>query len=72
VVVYRDGEMHEFHSLDDRPPAGIEASTDHAVAYLRGETEELVLDGRAARRVLVALLAALDSAAAGRPIDIPG
>jgi predicted dehydrogenase len=70
VVVYRDGEMQGFHALDDRPPAGFEASTDHAIAYLRGEAESLVLDGDTARRVLVALLAALDSAAAGQPVDV--
>jgi len=37
---------------------------------LRGETEQLVLDGAAARRGLIALIAALDSGRAEHPIDV--
>jgi predicted dehydrogenase len=70
VVVYREGEVRAMHALDDTLPAGFAASTEHVVAYLRGDTSELVLDGVAARRVLRALLTAIDSSDAGRPLDV--
>jgi predicted dehydrogenase len=70
VVVYREGEVRAMHALDDTLPAGFAASTEHVITYLRGETSELVLDGVAARRVLRALLTALDSSEAGRPLDV--
>jgi predicted dehydrogenase len=70
VVVYREGEVRAMHALDDTLPAGFAASTAHAIAYLRGECDDLVLDGVAARRVLRALLTALGSHEAGRPLDV--
>src|SRR5262245_20444484 len=69
VVVYRDGEMRAFHALDDSLADGFRASTDHALTWLRGGTPP-TMDADTARRVLAALLAAIDSAALERPIDI--
>jgi hypothetical protein len=45
------------------------ASTDHALAWLRAGAPP-AMDGETARRVLVALLAALESSALGRPVDV--
>jgi predicted dehydrogenase len=70
VVVYREGEVRAMHALDDTLPAGFVASTAHALAYLRGETTDLVLDGLAARRVLRALLTALESSELGRALEV--
>jgi predicted dehydrogenase len=69
VVVYRDGEVRAFHALDDSLADGFRASTDHALAWLRGG-EAPTMDGETARRVLAALIAAIDSAALGRPVDV--
>jgi predicted dehydrogenase len=71
VVVYRDGERHEYHAIDDRPPDAFKGSTDHALAWFRGETDQLVMDGAVARDVLTALITALESSAQGRPLDVP-
>jgi len=70
VVLYRDGETRGFHDLDDRPPDAFRASTDHALAYFRGDAIEPVLGPDASRHVLEALLAALESNATGRAIDL--
>jgi predicted dehydrogenase len=70
VVVYQEGEMRGYHALDDRPPAGFLASTDHVLAHLRGETDELVMDGESSRRVLCALLAAYDASERGQAVDV--
>jgi predicted dehydrogenase len=69
VVVYRDGEVRAFHALDDSLADGFRASTDHALAWLRGEAAP-VMDGETARRVLGALLAAVESAAAGHTVEV--
>jgi predicted dehydrogenase len=71
VEVYKDGEVRSYHALPDTLPAGFAASTDHMLAHLRGETDELVMDGDAARTVLVALLTAIDSSHQGVPLDVP-
>ena len=70
VVLYRDGETRGFHDLDDRPPDAFRASTDHALAYFRGEVPEPVLGWEASRHVLGALLAALESNATGHAVDV--
>ena len=70
VVVYRDGEMHAYHALADEPPDAFAASAAHGIDYFRTGEGELLIDGDAAREVLVALLAALDSAERGVPVDI--
>ena len=59
VEVYRDGETRSFHAIDDHPRDAFAGSTANGVAWLRGEAEELVMDGPTAREVLVTLLAAL-------------
>jgi predicted dehydrogenase len=70
VVVYRDGEMHAFHALDDQPPDAFAASAANGVGYFRGEVDEMRMDGADARAVLASLLAALESAKQGVPIDL--
>jgi predicted dehydrogenase len=65
LEVYLDGEVRSFHTLPDRGDAGFVASAAHLVDIARGRTDEVVMDGVAARAVLVALLAALDSSAEG-------
>lgn len=72
VEVYAEGEVRSYHALADTLPAGFAASTDHALRYLRGVDGELVMSGGTARRVLVALLAAVESARSGVPVDVPG
>ena len=72
VVLYRDGETRAFHDLDDRPPDAFRASTDHALAFYRGEVADPVMDGRSARHVLAALMAALESNRLGHAVDVVG
>ena len=69
-MVYRDGETHAFHDLDDRPPDAFRASTDHAVAFYRGEVDGPIMSGPDARHVLAALTAAFESAASGTIVDL--
>lgn len=70
VVLYRDGETRSFHDLDDRPPDAFRASTDHALAFYRGEVGQPVMDGVEARHVLAALMAAFESARSGTVVDV--
>ena len=70
VVVYRDGEMHAYHALADEPPDAFAASADHGIHFFRTGEEALLIDGATAREVLVSLLAALESAQRGVPVDV--
>ena len=70
VVLYRDGETRGFHDLDDRPPDAFRASTDHALAYYRGEVDDAVMGPAASHHVLTALLAALESHRLGHAVDV--
>ena len=70
VVVYREGEVREYHALDDDPPDAFAASAAHAVDYFDHGKGPLVMDGAAARAVLVALLAGLESSKLGRAVDV--
>ena len=70
VVVYRDGEMQQFHALADEPPDAFTASAQNGIDYFRTGAGELLLDAPTARAVLVALLGALESAARGVPVDL--
>jgi predicted dehydrogenase len=72
VVVYREGETRAYHALDDNPRDAFAASAAHALEYFTTGKGTPVMDGRSARAVLVALLAALDSSARGVPIDLEG
>jgi predicted dehydrogenase len=71
VLLYRDGETHEFHDLDDRPPDAFRASTAHALAFYRGEAPEAVMGAEESLHVLTALVAALESHRLGRAVDVP-
>ena len=71
VEVYKDGQVRAYHALPDTLPAGFDASADHALAHLRGETDQLLMDGDTARSVLVALLTGIESAKQGVPLDVP-
>jgi predicted dehydrogenase len=70
VVVYRDGEMHAYHALADAPPDAFAASAGNGIDYFRTGSGELLIEGETAHQVLVALLAALESADREVPIDI--
>jgi len=70
VVVYREGEMHEYHALADEPPDAFAASAAHGVEWFRTGVGDLLLGGGSARAVLASLLTALDSAARGVPLDV--
>ena len=70
VVLYRDGETRSFHDLDDRPPDAFRASTEHALAFYRGEVDRAVMDGPSSRHVLAVLMAALESDRCGHPVDV--
>jgi predicted dehydrogenase len=71
VVVYADGEIREYHALDDRPPDAFAASTQNLVDVFTGRSSTPVMDGPTSRAVLEALLTALESARVGAPLDVP-
>jgi hypothetical protein len=70
LVAYREGEVRASHALPDRLSDGFAASTDHGLACLKGEVDELVMDGPTAHTVLATLLAELASSKAGKPVDV--
>jgi predicted dehydrogenase len=70
VVTYRDGEVLAHHALDDDPPSAFRASAAHGVEWFRNGEGPLVLDGEAARAVLVSVLAGLESSRLDAPVDI--
>jgi predicted dehydrogenase len=70
LVVYRDGELREFHAVADTPPDAFATMVERSVAFFTGEADSPVMDGPLARQVLITLLAALESDRAGVPIDI--
>lgn len=70
VVLYRDGETRAFHDLDDRPPDAFRASTAYCMAFYRGEVDEPVMSGPAARHVLAALMAAFESNRSGNVVEV--
>jgi predicted dehydrogenase len=64
VVVYTEGEIREYHALDDDPPAGFRASAAHGLdVFTNGAMP--VMDPASARSVLAALEAAIVSARTG-------
>jgi predicted dehydrogenase len=71
VVVYREGELRAWHALPDEPPDAFRASAAHGIDWFRTGEGELLLDGAAARSVLVSLLAGLESSDRGVPVDLP-
>ena len=70
VVVYRDGETHSYHALEDTPPDAFAAMAAASAAFFRGERTRPVMTGAEGRTVLTALLAALESARRGAPVDV--
>jgi predicted dehydrogenase len=70
LVLYRDGETRHLHDLDDRPPDAFRASTEHALAFYRGEAPEPIMGPEESLHVLRALVAALDSHRLGRAVDL--
>jgi predicted dehydrogenase len=71
VVVYTEGQTRGYHALPDDPPDAFAAQTRNLVDYCTGATTDLPMDGPTAGAVLNALLTALESARAGRPLDVP-
>jgi predicted dehydrogenase len=70
VLLYRDGETRELHDLDDRPPDAFRASTDHALAFYRGEAPAPIMGADESHHVLTALVAALESHQLGHAVDV--
>lgn len=70
LVVYREGEMRQFHALPDSPPDAFSALVARSVAYFKGHEPAPLMGGNMARRILSTLLAAIMSSERGRPIDI--
>jgi predicted dehydrogenase len=70
VVVYRDGEVRQYHALDDRPPDAFAASTANGIDHFRAGNTPLLFDGATSRRILATLLTALESSARGVPLDV--
>jgi predicted dehydrogenase len=70
VVVYRDGEVRQYHALDDQPPDAFAASAANGIDYFRTANGPLLFDGETARAILATLLTALESAARGVPLDV--
>lgn len=70
VVVYRDGETHSYHALEDTPPDAFAAMAEASAEYFRGERARPVMSGVEGRSVLTALLAALESTRRDAPVDV--
>jgi predicted dehydrogenase len=69
VLVYSDGTTRGYHDIDDRPPDAFAEMARRSVSFFRGEAEP-VMSGAQARSVLGALTAALESATAGRAVEV--
>jgi predicted dehydrogenase len=70
LVVYSEGELRTFHALADEPPDAFAASADAGIEHFRTGGSVPLLDGVSAREVLATLLAALDGARRGGPVDL--
>jgi predicted dehydrogenase len=70
VVVYRDGEIRSFHALPDLPPDAFAAMASRSADYFTGRSATPVMSAETARLVLAALLAGIESAGRGRPVDV--
>jgi predicted dehydrogenase len=72
VVVYRDGEIRSFHALADLPPDAFAAMAQRSADYFTGRYPTPVMNGGTARHVLAALLAGIESAERGVPVEVVG
>jgi predicted dehydrogenase len=70
IVLYRDGELRQFHALEDTPLDAFSAMVARNVASYTGEEDHLLMDGAFARQVLAALIAALESDRKRKPVDV--
>jgi len=70
VVVYREGERREQHALPDTPPDAFRAAARHGIDFFRTGSGPPVMDSAAARHVLDAVLAAVESSDRERPVDV--
>jgi predicted dehydrogenase len=70
VVVYRDGEVRQYHALDDQPPDAFVASAANGIEYFRTGHGPLLFDGETSRAILATLLTALESSEQGVPLDV--
>src|SRR6185312_7905164 len=61
VVVYRDGEVRQYHALGDEPPDAFAASAANGIEYFRTGKGPLLFDGETSRMILATLLTALES-----------
>jgi predicted dehydrogenase len=70
VVVYRDGEVREYHAVADEPPDAFAASAASGIAAFTTADAPVTVSGDDARAVLVSLLTALESSKRGVPLDV--
>ena len=71
VVVYRDGETRSLHAVADRPTDAFAALAQNSVDFFTGQAGTPTISGEQARDVLEVLLAGIESARLGAPVDLP-
>ncbi|HEX5615027.1 MAG TPA: Gfo/Idh/MocA family oxidoreductase [Acidimicrobiia bacterium] len=69
LEVYADGELRQYHALDDDWGSSFRESTRHFITKLRAG-EEYTFTAEAAREVLAFVLGAIDSSAQNRPLTL--
>ncbi len=70
VEVYRDGELRQYHALDDDWATSFRDQTRHALSVFRTGTGDLLWSGQDAREVLAFNLAAIEAGNTGRSVDV--
>jgi predicted dehydrogenase len=70
LEVYRDGELRQYHALDDDWGSSFRDQTRHALAVFRSGEGDLLWDGDDARAVLAFNLAAIHAGRSRRPVDV--
>jgi len=72
LEVYRDGELRQFHDLDDDWGSSFRDSTRHAVQVLKTGEGDLLFSGAQARDILAFALTAQESSRQGRRLRLQG
>jgi predicted dehydrogenase len=70
LEVYRDGELTQFHALDDDWGSSFRESTRHMLRFLRGGEDDPLWSARAARDVLAFAIAAHESSDRNAPVRL--
>lgn len=70
LEVYRDGELRQFHALDEDWASSFRDSTRHMLRYMRGKEDDPLWSAADAREVLAFALAAHESSDANAPVTM--